>query len=100
MRACLHDLGQPLSFALSAAIARFRYLQTALAIVLVYVGIKISLVPLGYHIPTVISLVFTIGTLGIGVIYSLWKTRNDPPLEVQDKPVKPEDLESVDAPNP
>lgn len=89
-----------LFFALSAAMARFRYLQTALAVVLVYVGIKISLVPLGIHIDTVLSLIFTVGTLAIGILYSLWKTRNDPPLEVQDKPVEPEDLRSTDAPNP
>jgi tellurite resistance protein TerC len=80
--------------------ARFRYLQTALAVVLVYVGIKISLVPLGIHIDTVLSLIFTVGTLAIGILYSLWKTRNDPPLEVQDKPVEPQDLRSTDAPNP
>lgn len=89
-----------LFFALSAAMARFRYLQTALAIVLVYVGIKISLVPLGYHIPTALSLFITVGTLAAGIAYSLWKTRNDPPLEVQDKPIRPENLESPDAPNP
>ena len=89
-----------LFFALSAAMARFRYLQTALAIVLVYVGIKIFLVPIGFHIPTALSLCITVGTLGAGVLYSLWRTRNDPPLEVQDKPVSPKDLASPDAPNP
>lgn len=89
-----------LFFALSAAMARFRYLQTALAIVLIYVGIKIFLVPLGYHIPTLLSLFITVGTLAAGVAYSLWKTRNDPPLEEQDKPISPEELKSTDAPNP
>ncbi|MCJ8139228.1 TerC family protein [Falsirhodobacter halotolerans] len=89
-----------LFFALSAAMARFRYLQTALAIVLIYVGIKITLVPMGYHIDTLISLVITIGTLGAGIAYSLWKTRNDPPLEEQIDPVPREALRSDDAPNP
>lgn len=70
-----------LFFALSAAIARFRYLQTSLAIVLVLVGIKIFLVPLGVHIDTLLSLVVTVSVLAAGIGYSLWKTRNDPPVE-------------------
>ncbi|SDG69113.1 TerC family protein [Pelagibacterium luteolum] len=89
-----------LFFALSAAMARFRYLQTALAIVLVYVGVKVFMVPLGIHIPTLLSLFITIGTLSAGIAYSLWRTRNDPPLEQQIDPVKPEELKSTDAPNP
>ena len=89
-----------LFFALSAAMARFRYLQTALAIVLVYVGIKVFLVPLGFHIPTVLSLFITIGTLSAGIAYSLWRTRNDPPLEEQGHRVAPEDLKSDSPSNP
>lgn len=69
-----------LFFALSAALARFRYLQFALALVLVLVGIKIFLVPLHIHIDTLLSLVVTITILGSGVAYSLWKTRNEKPL--------------------
>ncbi|WP_127143550.1 TerC family protein [Pelagibacterium montanilacus] len=78
-----------LFFALSAAMARFRYLQTALAVVLVLIGIKIFLVPLHIHIDTLFSLIVTISILASGVGYSLWKTRNDPPLDAQ-----------VDAENP
>jgi tellurite resistance protein TerC len=69
-----------LFFALSAAMARFRYLQTALAIILVLVGIKIFLVPIGLHIDTALSLLVTVSILGGGIAYSLWKTRNEKPL--------------------
>lgn len=67
-----------LYFALAAAMNRFRYLQTSLAIVLVLVGIKIFLVPMGIKIDTLLSLVATLGILGGGVLFSLWKTRNEP----------------------
>lgn len=70
-----------LFFALSAAMARFRYLQVALAIVLILVGIKIFLVPLDIHIDTLLSLIVTVSILAGGILYSLWKTRNDPPLD-------------------
>ena len=58
---------------------RFRYLQYSLAVILVLVGIKIFLVPLGIKIDTAISLAVTIGVLASGILWSLWKTRNDLP---------------------
>jgi tellurite resistance protein TerC len=45
----------------------------------VLVGIKIFLVPLGVKIDTAISLAVTIGVLASGILWSLWKTRNDMP---------------------
>ena len=66
-----------LYFALAAAMNRFKYLQISLAIVLVLVGCKIFLVPLGIKVDTLLSLVITVGILASGVIYSLWRTRND-----------------------
>lgn len=89
-----------LFFALSAAMARFRYLQTALAVVLVLVGIKIFLVPLHIHIDTLLSLIVTVSILAGGILYSLWKTRNDPPLEEQVDHAEPEDFTSADASRP
>ena len=68
-----------LYFALAAAIHRFKYLQFSLAVILVLVGIKIFLVPLGIKIDTALSLVVTISVLASGILYSLWKTRNDRP---------------------
>ncbi|MGV8854444.1 MAG: TerC family protein [Devosia sp.] len=67
-----------LYFALAAAMNRFRYLQTALATILVLVGIKIFLVPMGVHIDTLLSLLVTLGILGGGIGFSLYKTRNEP----------------------
>jgi len=75
-----------LYFALSAAMNRFRYLQVSLAIVLVLVGIKIFLVPMGIKIDTLLSLVVTISILAGGVLYSLWKTRNEPDISAQEHP--------------
>jgi tellurite resistance protein TerC len=65
-----------LYFALAAAMHRFQYLKSALATILVLVGIKIFLVPMGIKIDTLLSLIATLGILASGVGYSLWKTRN------------------------
>jgi tellurite resistance protein TerC len=71
-----------LYFALSAMVARFHYLQYALAILLVFIGSKIFVADLlGLDkIPPVFSLSITFVILFVGVVYSLWKTRegNDP----------------------
>jgi tellurite resistance protein TerC len=66
-----------LYFALAAAMHRFKYLKVSLAVILTLVGIKIFLVPLGIKVDTLISLVATLGILAAGILYSLWKTRND-----------------------
>lgn len=68
-----------LYFALAAAMHRFKYLQYSLATILVLVGIKIFLVPMGIKIDTALSLFVTISILASGILYSLWKTRNDMP---------------------
>ena len=75
-----------LYFALAAAMNRFRYLQVSLAIILVLVGIKIFLVPMGFHIDTLLSLVVTLSILAGGVIFSLWKTRNEPDISAEKHP--------------
>ena len=75
-----------LYFALSAAMNKFRYLSYALAFVLVFIGVKIFLVPLHIHIPTLLSLGVTLGALAAGVAYSLWRTRNEPPKSAEDDP--------------
>ncbi|WP_417307591.1 TerC family protein [Devosia sp.] len=75
-----------LYFALAAAMNRFRYLQVSLAIILVLVGIKIFLVPLGIKIDTLLSLIVTLGILVGGVLFSLWKTRNEPDESAVEKP--------------
>ncbi|HBW08697.1 MAG: membrane protein [Pseudomonas sp. BICA1-14] len=69
-----------LYFALAAMIHRFAYLKYALALVLVFIGGKIFLVGVIGKTPPVISLSVTVALLVGGVVLSLWKTRNDPPL--------------------
>ena len=75
-----------LYFALAAAMNRFRYLQTSLAIILVLVGIKIFLVPMHIHIDTLLSLVVTLAILAGGVVFSLYKTRNEPDIGAEQAP--------------
>ena len=67
-----------LYFALAAAMHRFKYLKIALAVILVLVGTKIFLVPLGIKVDTLLSLIVTLAILAAGIVYSLWKTRNNP----------------------
>jgi tellurite resistance protein TerC len=64
-----------LYFALAAAIHRFKYLKYALALVLIFIGIKIFFVGIFGKMPAVISLSVTFGLLAGGVIVSLYKTR-------------------------
>jgi tellurite resistance protein TerC len=67
-----------LYFALAAMIHRFKYLKYALALVLVFIGTKIFLVGIIGKIPPVISLTVTFGLIAGGVLFSLWKTREEP----------------------
>jgi tellurite resistance protein TerC len=64
-----------LYFALASAMNRFAYLQYSLATLLVLVGLKVGLVPMGIKIPTALSLGVTVSVLAAGIVYSLWKTR-------------------------
>jgi tellurite resistance protein TerC len=64
-----------LYFALAAMIERFRYLKYALALVLVFVGVKIFLVGIVGKFPPLASLAVIGSLIAGGVLYSLWKTR-------------------------
>jgi tellurite resistance protein TerC len=66
-----------LYFALAAAMHRFKYLKISLAVILVLVGAKIFLVPLGIKVDTLLSLIVTLAILAGGIIFSLWKTKNE-----------------------
>ena len=69
-----------LYFALAAMVHRFHYLKYALAVVLIFIGSKIFVADmLGLaKIPPGISLGATFGILATGVLWSLWKTRDEP----------------------
>jgi tellurite resistance protein TerC len=74
-------------FMLASVIDKFVYLKTGLSFVLVFIGVKMLLIDV-FKIPTVLSLGVIIGVLGISIIASLYKTRNDPPkTEESTKPL-------------
>jgi tellurite resistance protein TerC len=52
-------------------------LKISLAVILTLVGIKIFLVPLGIKVDTLFSLIATLGILAAGILFSLWKTRDE-----------------------
>jgi len=58
-------------FLLAGVVEKFRYLRTGLAIVLTFIGLKMLIVALGYHIPIWFSLVFVAIVLVGSVIASL-----------------------------
>ncbi len=74
-----------LYFALAAIIHRFKYLKYALSAVLIFIGLKIFYNQIWGKMDPMISLSVTFGLLAIGVIVSLWKTRNEPapPLDAE-----------------
>lgn len=67
-----------LYFALAAMISRFHYLKYTLSLVLVFIGSKIFLSEmLNIHITSLQSLAVTLILLGSGVLFSLWRTKED-----------------------
>ena len=72
-----------LYFALAAVLHRFHYLKYALAILLVFIGSKVFVaealgwVGLGWEkFPASWSLGITFAILTMGVVYSLWKSKD------------------------
>jgi tellurite resistance protein TerC len=65
-----------LYFLLADIRERFIYLQQGLAVILVYVGIKM-IASYWYHIPTPISLVFIAAVLAVSIALSLRRSRQD-----------------------
>lgn len=68
-----------LYFALAALVHRFHYLKYALAVVLIFIGLKGFYSYFFGKFDPYLSLAITIGIIASGIFYSLWKTRNDPP---------------------
>ena len=64
-----------LYFLLEAAVHRFVYLKQALAIVLVFIGIKIFLPMFGLHLASAHSLFITFSLLAGGVVISIMKDK-------------------------
>ncbi|MDP3264754.1 MAG: TerC family protein [Tabrizicola sp.] len=66
-----------LYFALAALVHRFHYLKYALALVLVFIGLKGFYSYFFGKFDPYLSLAITIGIIASGIFYSLWKTRGD-----------------------
>ena len=75
-----------LYFMLSAVVHRFQVLNYALAVVLVFIGGEIFLRPWMEDIPAWVSLIATIAILASGVLFSLWRTRHMPSVELSTVP--------------
>jgi len=65
-----------LYFALAAMVHRFEYLKYSLAIVLVFIGLKIFWNNLVGKFPPEYSLGITVALIAAGIVYSLWKTKD------------------------
>jgi tellurite resistance protein TerC len=65
-----------LYFAVAGLMAMFRYLRYSLVAILAFVGMKMLLVG-SYHVPNLISLAIILGTLGVGILASVWATRRE-----------------------
>jgi tellurite resistance protein TerC len=61
-----------LYFALAGLVDKFRYLKTGLAVVLMFVGIKMLIVDF-YKVPVALSLGVILGILSTAVVASLWR---------------------------
>jgi tellurite resistance protein TerC len=68
-----------LYFALAAMVHRFEYLKYALSILLIFIGSKIFIAwGMGWEkFPPIWGLGITVAILASGILFSLWKTRND-----------------------
>ena len=66
-----------LYFALAAMVHRFHYLKYALAMILIFIGLKIFWNELVGKLNPAISLGVTLGLILGGILYSLWKTREE-----------------------
>jgi tellurite resistance protein TerC len=63
-----------LYFAVAGLMAMFRFLKYSLVLILAFVGVKMLLVNT-FHVPNLVSLGIIVGTLGIGIVASLWASR-------------------------
>jgi tellurite resistance protein TerC len=70
-----------LYFALAALVHRFHYLKYALALVLVFIGLKGFYSYFFGKFDPYLSLAITLSIIAAGIFYSLWKTKDDKPIE-------------------
>jgi tellurite resistance protein TerC len=63
-----------LYFLLAGSMSRFRYLKQGLAVLLVFIGVKMLVSPV-VHLPVTVSLAVIVGVVGAAVGASLWRDR-------------------------
>ncbi len=67
-----------LYFLLEAIVYKFKYLKYAISIILIFIGLKIfAPVLFGYEVSALESLVVTFGLLFGGIVFSMYKTREE-----------------------
>jgi tellurite resistance protein TerC len=78
-----------LFFLLRGAVHEFDYLQQGIAIVLIFIGVKMLIEYFGIHIPILVSLGVIVACLGGSILYSHYATRKGTPPELKDGSTKP-----------
>ena len=73
-----------LFFLLRGAVDKFDYLQQGIAIVLIFIGIKMLIEFFDIHISIYISLAVIVACLGGSILYSQYATRKGTPPEMED----------------
>lgn len=66
-----------LFFLLKGAVNKFRYLQQGIAIVLIFIGLKMLVEIVGIHVPTYISLLVILISIIASIIYSMNKANEE-----------------------
>lgn len=79
-------------FAVAALIHRFAYMKYALAVILVFIGLKSFYNHFVGHLPSSVSLLITLVLLAAGFIFSMIKTKADEQAAALEKPTSSKDL--------
>jgi tellurite resistance protein TerC len=72
-----------LFFLLRGAASKFDYLQQGIAVVLVYIGLKM-LVAKWVHIPIWVSLLMIVACISSSIVYSIYHRRKGVPKDIKD----------------
>ena len=64
-----------LFFLLKGAVDRFRYLKEGIAVVLVFIGLKMLVEYFGIHLPVWVSLLAIVSCISSSILFSMYKTR-------------------------
>lgn len=76
-----------LFFLLRGAVDKFDYLQQGIAIVLVFIGVKMLIEYFEIHIPIYVSLIVIVACLGGSILYSLYHQKKNVSDEITDQKV-------------